>query len=254
MEGGALRPATDKRWQQAQEHERAYQDGKAQSIRGYEPQVIAGGEHHAAEVRALLEPHLRLTPSTKILEVGSGPDGVCFFLKEGKRFGLDPLADVYRGPYAALQARSGVRLIRGTGEQLPFPVDAFDLVLCENVLDHTRDPQGVLGEIRRVLRPGGALVLRMNISPWPHQAASWAHERLLGRWMVLDMFSPHPFYLGPGTNRRLVLNAGFMIAVNRVDSFSPPRVRTGTIAGRLKGRLAAWMVHSKYQVIVGLGS
>lgn|GEM_PF-1543983 len=247
-----MRPASDKRWRTAQQHEWAYQDEKAGIIRGYEPQVIAGGERHADEIRAMLEPHLRLTPSAKILEVGSGPDGVCFFFGEGKRFGLDPLADVYRGPFAGLQAQSGVHLIRGEGERLPFPENAFDLVLCENVLDHARDPNRVIGEIHRVLRPGGAFFLRMNISPWIHRAASWTHERLLFRWKLLKVFSPHPFYLSAATNRRLLEKGGFQTVLNRVDSLARPPVGGGSFAGRLKRRLAARLVHSKYQQIIGL--
>jgi len=247
-----MRPVSDKRWRTAQLHERAYQDEKAGIIRGYEPQVIAGGEHHAAEIRAMLAPHLRLTPSARILEVGSGPDGVCFFFGDGMKVGLDPLADVYRGPYAGLQSPSDVYLVRGEGERLPFPGDAFDLVLCENVLDHARDPECVLMEIRRVLRPGGAFFLRMNINPWIHRAASWAHERLLGRWMTLRIFSPHPFYLSAASIRRLAQSAGFAIAMNRVDSLARPPVGGGSFAGRLKRRLASHLVHSKYQQIIGL--
>lgn len=43
----------------------------------------------------------------------------------------------------------------------PFPLDdaAFDLVLCAETIEHVRDVQLLLSEIRRVLRPGGELAL-----------------------------------------------------------------------------------------------
>jgi SAM-dependent methyltransferase len=43
----------------------------------------------------------------------------------------------------------------------PFPLDdsAFDLVLCAETIEHVRDVQLFLSEIRRVLRPGGELAL-----------------------------------------------------------------------------------------------
>lgn len=43
-------------------------------------------------------------------------------------------------------------------EGLPFPDAAFDAVVAIEVLEHTRAPYRVLGEIARVLRPGGVLV------------------------------------------------------------------------------------------------
>ena len=42
---------------------------------------------------------------------------------------------------------------------LPFEDSAFDLVLCAETVEHVRDVQLLLSEARRVLRPGGALVL-----------------------------------------------------------------------------------------------
>jgi SAM-dependent methyltransferase len=43
----------------------------------------------------------------------------------------------------------------------PFPLDdaIFDLVLCAETVEHVRDVQLFLSEIRRVLRPGGELAL-----------------------------------------------------------------------------------------------
>jgi SAM-dependent methyltransferase len=43
----------------------------------------------------------------------------------------------------------------------PLPIDdaAFDLVLCAETIEHVRDVQLLLSEIRRVLRPGGTLAL-----------------------------------------------------------------------------------------------
>jgi SAM-dependent methyltransferase len=43
-------------------------------------------------------------------------------------------------------------------EGLPYPDAAFDAVVAVEVMEHTRGPYRVLGEIARVLRPGGLLV------------------------------------------------------------------------------------------------
>lgn len=45
------------------------------------------------------------------------------------------------------------------GEWLPFPDDHFDLLLSHEVLEHVEDDAAAVGEMVRVLRPGGRLVL-----------------------------------------------------------------------------------------------
>lgn len=49
----------------------------------------------------------------------------------------------------------------------PFPLDdaSFDLVLCAETVEHVRDVQLLLSEIRRVLRPGGELALTTPATP-----------------------------------------------------------------------------------------
>jgi SAM-dependent methyltransferase len=57
-------------------------------------------------------------------------------------------------------------------EPLPFDDGAFDLVLCAETIEHVRDVQLLLSEIRRVLRPGGTLALttpaNLPVGPRPH--------------------------------------------------------------------------------------
>ena len=49
--------------------------------------------------------------------------------------------------------------------ELPFPDGHFDLVLCSHVLEHVEDDLQVLGEFRRVLRPGGVAHLQIPVDP-----------------------------------------------------------------------------------------
>ena len=54
----------------------------------------------------------------------------------------------------------GARLVRvEPDESLPFEDSCFDLVLCAETLEHVRDVQLLLSEVRRVLRPGGMLAI-----------------------------------------------------------------------------------------------
>jgi ubiquinone/menaquinone biosynthesis C-methylase UbiE len=47
----------------------------------------------------------------------------------------------------------------GVGERLPLPDSQFDLVTAWDVLEHVQRPEDLLAEVRRVLRPGGVLLL-----------------------------------------------------------------------------------------------
>lgn len=51
------------------------------------------------------------------------------------------------------------QVINAAGEQLPFPENWFDLVVSHEVLEHVQDDRKAIGEIIRVLCPGGRLVL-----------------------------------------------------------------------------------------------
>jgi SAM-dependent methyltransferase len=52
-----------------------------------------------------------------------------------------------------------------TDAPLPLADGSFDLVLCTETIEHVRDVQLFLSEIRRVLRPGGVLALSTPSSP-----------------------------------------------------------------------------------------
>lgn len=56
---------------------------------------------------------------------------------------------------AALRARVPVDVVPGTAEALPVKSEAFDAVVLSLVLCSVRDVERALGEVRRVLRPGG---------------------------------------------------------------------------------------------------
>jgi ubiquinone/menaquinone biosynthesis C-methylase UbiE len=47
----------------------------------------------------------------------------------------------------------------GDAHHLPYGADYFDLVLCNNIWEHVPDPLRMLQSIRKVLRPGGFVII-----------------------------------------------------------------------------------------------
>jgi ubiquinone/menaquinone biosynthesis C-methylase UbiE len=96
-----------------------------------------------------------VTPQIQVMDLGCGRGGVVeLFWRDVKlAAGLDPDA-----PSLAEHSASGLPVIRGRGEQLPFVDQSFDLVVCLWVLEHVESPEAVLREVHRVLRPGGHFV------------------------------------------------------------------------------------------------
>src|ERR1700730_14392130 len=96
-----------------------------------------------------------VTADAAVLDLGCGRGGVVetFWREVRLAAGVDP--DI---PSLSEHRSHGMPVVRGTGEQLPFAGDSFDLVVCIWVLEHLRSPASVLCEARRVLRPGGHFV------------------------------------------------------------------------------------------------
>ncbi|MDP6376855.1 MAG: class I SAM-dependent methyltransferase [Pseudomonadales bacterium] len=61
--------------------------------------------------------------------------------------------------------------INGSGLRLPFADASFDKVICAEVLEHVPDYNGMLSEIRRVLKPGG--LLAVSVPRWFPEWLCW---------------------------------------------------------------------------------
>ena len=67
--------------------------------------------------------------------------------------------------------RPGLPLCQGDAHHLPFPSRSFDLVTCRRGAHHFADLPRALGEMRRLLRPGGRLVIDDRSVPEAAEAA-----------------------------------------------------------------------------------
>jgi ubiquinone/menaquinone biosynthesis C-methylase UbiE len=77
----------------------------------------------------------------------------------GPLFALDASRPMLNIAQERLRGQAGVLLLHGDAARLPFGSGAFDVVTCLEALEFMTQPQAVLEELCRVLRPGGWLLI-----------------------------------------------------------------------------------------------
>jgi SAM-dependent methyltransferase len=141
----------------------------------------------SARVREKLERVRPVAEDARVLEVGSGAHGLVFFFGTTRGVGCDPLACDYAALFPAWQRSA--QTIAAAGERLPFADASFDVVLCDNVVDHAEDPARIARELARVLAPRGLLYFTVNF----HHAVYSAASRLHAAWNAAGL----RFEIGP---------------------------------------------------------
>ncbi len=125
----------------------------------------------------------------RVLQIGCAVEDAVMHFPYGKRFAIDPLADFYIRHFE--RARNpGVAYFTAGGEAIPFAADVFDLVICNNVLDHVFEPQKLLREASRTLRTGGLFFLSVDVYSADIRMRRTAQE---AAGEVVDPCHPHTF-------------------------------------------------------------
>lgn len=245
-----MQAITKKRWSIAQMYQQVYQGKKALWFQDCEKDIVSKRFIWAKRVHNFLSPFISLTSSSYILEIGSGPHGIIFFLESGNRYGLEPLANFYYSKFPSIQVSSRVKITCGNGEQLPFSSDTFDLVICDNVLDHTMNPEAIIKETHRVLKTGGILFLAIDVHRWTGHLLSLIHERLLGRWKVMKWFGSHPFYFMHRDIVQLIDKYNFRIVFSDLQLHPSLSDEEVSFIRKCKFRLWKFIFHSSYYQVV----
>lgn len=97
-----------------------------------------------------------MTGDSRVLEVGCGSGEMAERIDALP--GVTLVATDYSDDLVELAAARGVDARQADICYLPFDPEGFDVVYAGWVLDHVRDIDRALAEVRRVLRPGGTLV------------------------------------------------------------------------------------------------
>lgn len=125
-----------------------------------------------------------LAPGMRVLDVATGTGPVArsaaAIAGRGNVVALDPSF----GMLLQARANAGVPVVRGIAERLPWPDARFDFLSMGYALRHVADLATTFAEYRRVLRPGGR-VLILEIARPSFRPAYWAMKFYLGRVVPL---------------------------------------------------------------------
>jgi ubiquinone/menaquinone biosynthesis C-methylase UbiE len=132
--------------------------------------------------RASLEA-LELTAQDRLLDVGCGTGWASrtAAATTSSVVGIDLSPEMLIKAAELAEGVEGVSFALADSERLPFPDETFDAVLCSNSFHHYSDPAAAVGEMTRVLRSGGRLVLGDATSD---TAATRFADRMLRRFQA----------------------------------------------------------------------
>jgi SAM-dependent methyltransferase len=116
------------------------------------------------EVLALVQRACGLTPAAVIADIGAGTGRLAeLFLAHGNRvLGVEPNREMREAGARLLAGYPGYQAVDGRAEATTLPDAGVDFVTAGQAF-HWFDPAGARAEFRRILRPGGWVVLVWNV-------------------------------------------------------------------------------------------
>jgi 2-polyprenyl-6-hydroxyphenyl methylase/3-demethylubiquinone-9 3-methyltransferase len=173
-----------------------------------------GGEfaalHWIARARAALIPRAAAS-GMPLLDVACGGGLLAPHVPGYVHVGLDLTDSALRVAQA-----HGVHGVQGDAAALPFPDAAFPVVVAGEVLEHIRDTDAVVGELCRVLAPGGTVIVdTIARTRWARLSLVTIGERLPGG-PPLGCHDP-ALFVDPDALRASFARHGVDLAINGLE-------------------------------------
>lgn len=166
----------------------------------------------------------------RILDVGCGTGSLLALLADDQQaellVGLDYAQEMVRRAtekFAGCQRAGKLHAIRGDSERLPFAGGTFDVVTCCNSFHHYPHQAEAIREFRRVLRPGGLLVL-----------VDGFRDNVIG-WVVFDvgvaLVEKHVHHASWSVLHAMIHQAGFAeLRQRKMNVLAPLLINSATVA------------------------
>ncbi|MBK5284071.1 MAG: class I SAM-dependent methyltransferase, partial [Bacteroidia bacterium] len=152
-----------------------------------------------------------LKPQMTLLDLGAGAgiiQEMNFKGKAKKIYGLDPDERVLANPFLDSAVCS-------TGEEMTFQDEMFDIIICQNVMEHIENPGRFLTQVSRVLKKDGLLLVKTPnrnhyVSLGARLTPLWFHQwynRLRGREEV-DTFKTFYHFNSKSKQQKIIAGIG----------------------------------------------
>jgi len=186
---------------------------------------------------------LSVLPETpRLLDVGCSSGALLLVAKECgyESEGVEPARQA-----AATAAGMGFKVFPGLLQDAGYADNSFDVVTLFEVIEHLLEPAALLKEIRRILKPGGLLLIGTG------NADSWTVKLLGARWEYFDIRSHggHISFFNPNSIALLAERCDFHlynVSTKRVNlaergDISPPLYALSKIIRELLAIPAHWL-------------
>ena len=186
----------------------------------------------ARHLRAQAAAYVR--PGGVILDLGCGSMPYAAMMHG---LGLD-----YRGADIDADAAAKGKLPIGADGRVPLPDHSADAVMSVQVLEHVADLDAYCGEIRRLLKPGGVVLLSTHGSwfyhPHPEDHRRWTRTGLMldlaARGIVVEEMAS---ICGPLATTTMIRLTAFAFVLKRIPLVGAPIAGLLSIVMNLRGRL-----------------
>ena len=152
-------------------------------------------QERAVHIFSNVEKSCDIDPScSRIIEIGGGATPLATHANSERVTLVDPLMGFYTKTFPAV-FMGNVDSIEAKAEHLPFDDNSFDLLITRNTLDHVEDVEQCMREMKRVLKPGGAAYIGMNV-----------FSGLLLAYRMVNKDPEHPYTFSEKSFKKLVNN------------------------------------------------
>lgn len=153
-----------------------------------------------SRAKIILE-NIAVKPGERVLEVGCGrgfyEKAVTKIYRGVKIVGVDQNEKYLK--MAKQEMGKGAVFLCGNAENLPLGNESFQWVICSEVLEHIRDDEKAISEIKRVLTPGGKVMVSVPHKnyPWQLDPINWVLEKMTGKhiwasmWWLAGIWADH---------------------------------------------------------------
>lgn len=153
----------------------------------------------------------------KILDIGSGSGHITHEIKKFLPNSEIWALDVYdKAINFGKKKYKDINFICADAHNLPFPEESFDLIISTESLEHVCSPEGVLSEMRRVLKKNGEIIVEMDSGNSIFKLV-WSLWTRIGPGKVWR--KSHLTIFNSRKLKKMIIDAGFIIKKSKISHF-----------------------------------